>query len=86
MIVAKSSIFLRGIKAPSMLTAIKHTKANTINEISKKELIEYLKYIYSRLGNVNVSLLNALRATEQLDRLADYSYAAFNIVKDVFIS
>ena len=53
-------MFLRGIKAPSVLTAVKYTKANTINEISNKELIEYLKGIYSRLGNVNVSLFNAL--------------------------
>ena len=47
-----------------MLTAVKYAKANTINEINNKGLMEYLKGIYSRLGNVNVSLLNALRAAE----------------------
>ena len=57
-------MFLYGVKAPSMLTAIKYTKANTINEISNKELIEHIKGICSRLDNVNVSLFNALRAAE----------------------
>ena len=47
-----------------MLAAVKYTKANTINEISNKELIEYSKGIYNRLDNVNVNLFNALRAAE----------------------